>query len=270
MRRRGGRSPSASFNRMHRVLAITTLLVLVLALALAMACRQRQQQQQQRATEPFEYAPASGLCTAGKPFFVIPGFLSEAECDALVAAATEQGLTVSEVGDTKSAIDKNVRRSTQAWLPPETVPAAAVLARKVERLAADMLAANPACFGGRAPTRAAGVLEDVQVVKYEAGGKYEPHHDSTDCGDDRDEPCAPGKQRVATVLVYLNDSRDGLEGGHTRFPELQADVSPERGCALVFWVSDPDTARVYRETLHGGDPVRKGEKWIATQWILAG
>jgi prolyl 4-hydroxylase len=66
--------------------------------------------------------------------------------------------------------------------------------------------------------------------------------------------------------VYLND---GFEGGNTAFPKLGASIVPKKGKAVLFWVSDPETRDLFEETLHGGDPVTEGEKWIATQWVLS-
>lgn len=58
--------------------------------------------------------------------------------------------------------------------------------------------------------------EDIQVLKYEPGQKYDPHHDYfTDKVN-----IARGGHRIATVLMYLSDV---VKGGETVFS--QAEVS---------------------------------------------
>ncbi|MGZ5781611.1 MAG: prolyl hydroxylase family protein, partial [Burkholderiaceae bacterium] len=70
-------------------------------------------------------------------------------------------------------------------------------------------------------------------------------------------------QRVATLILYLNDVE---EGGETEFPEIGLKIIPKAGNALYFAYmnssSQPDPL-----TLHAGRPVLKGEKWIATRWV---
>ena len=72
-----------------------------------------------------------------------------------------------------------------------------------------------------------------------------------------------GGQRVATLIMYLNDVQGG---GSTVFPEIGLDVLPRRGNAVFFAYSD-DQGRLDPRTLHGGSPVAAGEKWIATKWL---
>jgi len=41
---------------------------------------------------------------------------------------------------------------------------------------------------------------------------------------------------------------------------------PRAGDALLFWNVHPNTT-LDKYALHGGCPVTKGEKWVATKWI---
>lgn len=84
--------------------------------------------------------------------------------------------------------------------------------------------------------------------------------------------------RIATVLLYL---RAPEEGGETIFP-LEGDTlrpindykacdkgylyQPRAGDALLFWSATP-AGEFDRHALHGGCPVAKGDKWVATKWI---
>jgi prolyl 4-hydroxylase len=106
--------------------------------------------------------------------------------------------------------------------------------------------------------------EPIQILHYEPGGEYKPHFDYFDPKQPGNEQVlTQGGQRVATLVMYLNDVG---AGGSTVFPEVGIDVLPRRGNAVYFayctenGVLDP-------RSLHGGSPVGAGEKWIATKWI---
>ena len=106
--------------------------------------------------------------------------------------------------------------------------------------------------------------EPIQVLHYEPGGEYKPHYDYFDPAQPGNkEVLAQGGQRIATLIMYLNDV---TRGGSTVFPELGLDVLPRRGHAVYFAYCDDDGALDVR-TLHGGSPVGSGEKWIATKWF---
>jgi prolyl 4-hydroxylase len=199
--------------------------------------------------EPF--ADESKVC-GGVYFREIPGFLTPGECDDLVAASVD--LRDSQVGGSfeRSALDLNVRKSKQMWYGPGMHSTTDKIREKTAELVR-----RTGCV------RRATSMEDVQVVRYGRGGKYDAHHDGDDCGGPEGREC-PANQRVATLLVYLND---GFEGGRTEFPMLGASVVPEKGKALFFWVADPDTNELFEKTLHAGIPVVEGHKWIANQWV---
>ena len=207
----------------------------------------------------YEFADGTKVCN--KVFyFELDNFLTPAQCDELRAAAIDHNMYDSKVGESKSSLDLNVRRSTQTWFKHDEHDLAKFIKEKVKSLISSGRLGG--CFNGVSADKD---FEDVQVVRYAQQGKYDPHYDATECGDDLGVPCI-ANQRIATVLMYLNDD---FEGGETRFPHLNVSVKPKKGKALFFWVSDQRSRLVYNETLHGGDPVRTGEKWIATQWIRA-
>ncbi len=106
--------------------------------------------------------------------------------------------------------------------------------------------------------------EPIQVLHYEPGGEYKPHYDYFDPAHPGNrEVLAQGGQRVATLIMYLNDV---ARGGSTVFPEIGLDVLPRKGHAVYFAYCDEAGALDVR-TLHGGSPVGSGEKWIATKWF---
>ncbi|HEX8493850.1 MAG TPA: 2OG-Fe(II) oxygenase [Pyrinomonadaceae bacterium] len=86
--------------------------------------------------------------------------------------------------------------------------------------------------------------EGTQFVHYAPGGHYIIHSD-----------VGPRTlNRYYSVVCYLNDD---FEGGATRFPSLDYSATPRCGKAILF----PSTY------LHGGEPVKSGEKHILVSWI---
>lgn len=195
--------------------------------------------------------------------FVYEGFLTTEECDHLIALAKKE-LKRSAVADNESGESKlsEVRTSSGAFISKAKDD---VVDRIEEKIATWTFL--PKENG-----------EDIQVLRYEHGQKYDPHydyfHDKVNI--------ARGGHRVATVLMYLSDVS---KGGETVFPNAEdmsrhrtskdefsecgkqgVAVKPKRGDALLFFslhtnaVPDPIS-------LHGGCPVIEGEKWSATKWI---
>ena len=69
--------------------------------------------------------------------------------------------------------------------------------------------------------------------------------------------------RLYTFILALNDEYDG---GETSFPNLKSEYRLHAGDALFF-----DTLDNYEletsKALHGGKPVKSGEKWICNLWV---
>lgn len=108
-------------------------------------------------------------------------------------------------------------------------------------------------------------LDAPQVLHYAVGQSFAPHVDFFDPAirGQAVEMAASG-QRVATVLLYLND--EGLEGGETDFPLLGLRHRGRRGDALMF-MNVEASGQPDRRTLHAGLPPTRGEKWLLSQWI---
>lgn len=96
--------------------------------------------------------------------------------------------------------------------------------------------------------------EGLQVLRYQPGQEYKPHHDYFKQSDNN---------RISTIVLYLNDVE---EGGETLFPHLGLSVTPKKGMAVYFEYFYQD-ALLNEKTLHSGNPVVQGEKWVATQWM---
>jgi prolyl 4-hydroxylase len=109
------------------------------------------------------------------------------------------------------------------------------------------------------------VFEPAQIMRYQVGEEFRPHHDFLDPAEGGHGPqLARFGQRIATFLIYLNDD---FEGGETVFPKAGFSYRGRRGDALLFANVDAATRAPDPLTLHAGLPPTRGEKWIFSQWI---
>jgi prolyl 4-hydroxylase len=106
-------------------------------------------------------------------------------------------------------------------------------------------------------------LEELQVVNYQPGGFFTPHYDACVGNNSYCERMNDKGPRYLTVLFYLNDN---FEGGETIFPKINKLVKPEKGKAIIFQNVD-NNGVIITQALHGGEPVKNGEKWVANKWI---
>ena len=181
---------------------------------------------------------------------VFASLLSPAECDALMDAARPR-LSRSLTVDTKTGGEElHPDRTSQGMFFTRSENA---VVQRIETRIAKLLH-WPAQNG-----------EGLQVLRYPPGAQYRPHYDYFDPR----EPGTPailqrGGQRVATLIMYLMEPE---AGGATVFPDIDVQVAPVRGNAVFFSYpqAHPDS-----RTLHGGEPVTAGEKWIATKWLREG
>ncbi|XP_057816020.1 prolyl 4-hydroxylase 1 isoform X2 [Cryptomeria japonica] len=189
---------------------------------------------------------------------VFHNFLSPEECDYLIAIARPR-LRVSTVVDTKTGkgIKSDVRTSSGMFLNHEEkkYPMIQAIEKRIS-----VYSQVPAENG-----------ELMQILRYEKGEFYKPHHDYFS-----DEFNIKRGQRIATMLMYLSDD---LQGGETNFP-LAGDmecscggkmvkgvcVKPKKGDAILFWSMGLDGS-VDPKSIHGGCEVSGGVKWSATKWM---
>ena len=178
---------------------------------------------------------------------VLSGFLSDEECQALISAASPRMQRSLTVDHQTGADQVHAQRTSHGMFfsrgENEVI-------QRIENRLAKLL--NWPVENG----------EGLQVLRYQPGHEYKPHYDYFD----PNEPSAAtvlarGGQRVATVLMYLNEP---TRGGGTTFPSVNLEISPQKGSAVFF---NYDRAHPVSRTLHGGAPVREGEKWVATKWL---
>jgi hypothetical protein len=110
--------------------------------------------------------------------------------------------------------------------------------------------------------------EPTNVLHYGPGQEYRAHFDFVTPGE---APAFQGElqrvgQRIATVLIYLNEE---YEGGETHFPRLNFSYKGATGDALIFWNLSVQ-GQLEGQSLHAGRPVLAGEKWIVSKWIREG
>jgi len=188
------------------------------------------------------------LCSMRHPRLVVFGnLLSPEECDELIQAASprlNRSLTVAvQTGGQEVNVD---RTSDGMFFSRGETP----LIQRIEARIAKLL--NWPEING----------EGLQVLHYQPGAEYKPHYDYFDVGAAGTHTILKrGGQRVATLVMYLNEPE---QGGGTIFPDVHFEVAPQRGNAVFFSYDRPDPAT---GSLHGGAPVLAGEKWIATKWL---
>lgn len=105
--------------------------------------------------------------------------------------------------------------------------------------------------------------EPVQGQRYAPGQEFRPHTDTFNPGGaDYFIHCAEAGQRSWTAMIYLNRPE---EGGATRFKAIGKTIQPETG-KLLMWNNLLPDGTPNEATLHQGMRVRKGTKYILTQW----
>lgn len=104
-------------------------------------------------------------------------------------------------------------------------------------------------------------IEGLMVVKYEPGQYYRRHHDYFQPEDA--VIMGEAGQRIATFFCYLNTVE---EGGETEFPLLDVKVKPKQGTAVFWWDVDK-SGNTIPETLHQGNPPKRGTKYGLNIWI---
>lgn len=175
--------------------------------------------------------------------FVRREFLSPAECGELVALieAEHRPSTLADYNG-----DEVFRTSSTCDLSPE-VPAVAALAERLARIS------------GIDPAHA----EPLQGQRYEAGQEFKAHTDYFEPNNaDYEKYCAISGQRTWTFMIYLNDVE---AGGATRFKVIDKIMKPECG-KLVCWNNRRADGSPNAATLHHAMKVRKGRKYVITQW----
>ena len=175
----------------------------------------------------------------------VPGFASRAECHWLIAAAAPR---LGRAGVYNNPVGVDPGRTNQS--APFSFANGDLIVEVIRHRIANQLRAPLAC------------LEMSQALHYSVGQEFVLHCDFLDPQAMREEIARNG-QRVATVIIYLND---GFEGGQTSFPRLGVNHRGQTGDALIFGNLDA-AGRPDPRTQHAGCPPTRGEKWVFCQWV---
>ncbi len=182
---------------------------------------------------------------------VIDDFLTDAECDHVIELSVGRLGTalVSAVGE---ATTSDGRTGSVAWIKHDETSTVRGLVERVSELVG-------------LPVEHA---ESLQVVHYDVDEEYKPHFDAYDLATEKGrQRTAQGGQRLVTALMYLSAAD---EGGATLFPQLDLEIAAVPGRLVLFHdVGDSTLRDVARHprSLHGGSPVRAGEKWACNLWF---
>jgi prolyl 4-hydroxylase len=175
--------------------------------------------------------------------FVMRDFLSPEECEELVALIEAQHRP-STIADANG--DDAFRTSSTCDLDAAN-PAVSALAAKLSHVSGiDLAHAEP-----------------LQGQRYEVGQEFKAHTDYFEPNSaDYQTYCATSGQRTWTFMLYLNDVE---AGGATRFRAIGKTIQPETG-KLVAWNNHRADGSLNPATLHHAMKVRKGRKYVITQW----
>lgn len=177
----------------------------------------------------------------------IPNFLTDEECDKIIELSNNKLVPSKIYTENEDLYSTDSRKSQQCWLEDDND----IIKNISERVKKQTNTVN-------------NYQEILQVVNYPIGGFFTPHYDACD-GDSTycDRMNTKGGPRLWTILFYLNDN---FEGGETVFPNINRVVKPKKGKAVIF-KNINDNRIIIKQALHGGEPIKSGEKWIANKWI---
>jgi hypothetical protein len=191
-------------------------------------------------------SPNRGDILSASPIVhAVPDFASTAECQWLIDAAAPR---LDRAGVYNNATGVDPGRTNRSAL--FSFANADLIVEMIRQRIANQLKAPLAC------------LEMSQVLHYQIGQEFVLHCDFLDPQMMREEIARNG-QRVATVLIYLNEE---FEGGETGFPMLGINHRGKTGDLLVFGSVD-NAGRPDPRSQHAGRPPTRGEKWVFSQWV---
>jgi hypothetical protein len=208
--------------------------------------------------------------------WVVPGLLSEEECEQIIQAGEEWGITADSKGEPGRGAMRTSKR-TSSWVNEE------MSMKMIKRLPEELLTAVEAT----APyTSVRGIHPNWRVARYQKGETFPAHVDQSDSLVV--EHSEKKKQRFTsshTLLIYLRRRGEQFQGGATRlfldgrlntvftnnshnwsfagtYNGVTSDVCLPQGWGLVFQ---------QKGLLHAGLPVEgEGAKYIAQAGLLRG
>jgi prolyl 4-hydroxylase len=174
----------------------------------------------------------------------IENFLSDKECDVLIQMieSNHTRSSVVEGGNNISVVSENRTSSTTNLNHQDK------FVKDIHLKIAEYLG-EPLLKG-----------EHLQGQLYEKDQYFRPHNDFF-VGTAYDKHCLSSGNRTYTLMIYLNDD---FEGGATNFPKLNKTIIPKKGKAIKWLNTIESIGQI--ETLHEGQPIINGNKFIITSW----
>jgi hypothetical protein len=178
----------------------------------------------------------------------VEGFLSDAECRAIIADLRHTWWWASTVIRpdrnhrlvSAHSVSRLSSSTDETWLDE---PGRRILRRIEHRLARSMGAQ-------------VNHFEPWQVTRYRAGERFDEHHDGGFFDGDR------WGERTVSVVIYLTDSP---KGGSTYFPHLGLRFQPIAG-RLILWPNLHLDGSVDERLRHAACPARR-VKMILSTWV---
>jgi len=175
--------------------------------------------------------------------FAFGDFLSPAECQRLI-------MMIDAVAQPSKLFDTDYgagfRTSYSGNLDPRD-PFVAGISRRID----DLLGMKPE------------MGEAIQGQRYMPGQQFKPHNDWFYTSEDYwKAERKRGGQRSWTAMIFLNAVESG---GETQFVNVGVNITPKPGVLLTWNNALPDGSP-NEDTLHAGNPVEAGIKYVVTKW----
>lgn len=191
------------------------------------------------------------------PALLVRGLLSRDECRSILASVPWKGAGYMSLEDVKSRYRGRVSHRFLSHDPQ--------MSKHIFERLRPLL---PAQLDGGA---LANVSPEWRVLKYEAGGVFEPHVDGREPGDPRPVAGEDNNphflQSRLTIQMYLNDhGQDFLGGEFVVFERGARDErtfvhKPQAGDCIVFYQEKLDGQQSGYYLLHSAEPVVSGERY---------
>lgn len=184
------------------------------------------------------------VAAGGLDLFFVQGFVTQEECDAIVALIdqTAQPSTLyagTEIDGFRTSYSGNL----DPWHP---------IVSRIEQRLCHLMGVDKR-FG-----------ETLQGQRYAVGQQFKPHHDYFFTSQAYwESERTSGGQRSWTAMIYLNEPE---KGGETNFGKVGMCITP-RSAMLVLWNNMDEAGAPNDLTQHEGMAVEAGNKYIVTKWF---
>lgn len=182
--------------------------------------------------------PAEELDTRNPLVVTVGGVLSLAECAALIARIEAAGPTDAPITTSRGFVMRpDIRNNTRVMFDDPAL--ATMLFERVRAHVPERLEGEWVLCGAN---------ERLRCYRYAPGQYFAPHFDGAFTR-------GPNERSLLTFMVYLNECE---AGGHTGLIDLELEVAPVTGTALLF----------NHHLLHEGARVRSGLKYAVRSDLM--